>query len=266
MAWKVKANEQQRMVDQMLTNGEDHSTSASSASSDSSSPATSSSDVALLRREMLRREHENNVAQTKLQAHLLRVRGRVHVKVRVRPANSEESRYKAVSEAVGDKELAFMDPRRYVGSDVVTGHCRGAHLLFFIFCSVFTVSVFTVSIFTVFICFYCFSLVSHLFLTCFSLVCHLFLTCFSLVCHLFFTCFIVSMFPNPSYSYLPSTSDRWRPFAFDGVHGVTASQSEVFHDLAALSTLVRPFLASLLFPDNQCIFFSHFFPDFDLFS
>ena len=144
VAWKVKANEQQRMVDQMLTNGEDHSTSASSSSSSSSSPSTSSSDVALLRREMLRREHENNVAQTKLQAHLLRVRGRVHVKVRVRPANSEESRYKAVSEAVGDKELAFMDPR----------------------------------------------------------------------------------------------SDRWRPFAFDGVHGVTASQSEVFHDLAALSTLV----------------------------
>ena len=103
-------------------------------------------DLDVLKKEMLRREHKNEIEKMKLQAHLLRVRGRVHVKVRVRPPNAEEvrSQYKIVGEAVGSRELAFMDPR----------------------------------------------------------------------------------------------SDRWRPFAFDGVHGVDATQSDVFADVASMSSLV----------------------------
>ena len=104
-------------------------------------------EVEALRQELLRREYESEVEKTKLQAHLLRVRGRVHVKVRIRPRNSEEQHqgYAMVSEAVGAAELAFMDPR----------------------------------------------------------------------------------------------AGRWRPFAFDAVHGPTASQSEVFRsDLRSMSSLV----------------------------
>ena len=37
---------------------------------------------------------------------------------------------------------------------------------------------------------------------------------------------------------MDSRSNRWRPFAFDGVHGVDATQSEVFTDLASMSSLV----------------------------
>ena len=115
-------------------------------------------DLNILKKEMLRREHQNEIEKMKLQAHLLRVRGRVHVKVRVRPPNAEEvrSQYKIVGEAVGSRELAFMDPR----------------------------------------------------------------------------------------------SDRWRPFAFDGVHGVDATQSDVFADVASMSSLVV---------DGMCFFFGLLF-------
>ena len=70
-------------------------------------------EVQALRQELLRREHENDVERTRLQSHLLRVRGRVHVKVRIRPRNTEEQNqgYAMASEAVGVTELAFMDPR-----------------------------------------------------------------------------------------------------------------------------------------------------------
>ena len=156
--WKLKESEQRRVVERMLKD-------TSSSNNLLSSPAASSGkqqqqskkqsihqivenqpSVDLLKREMLRREHESELEKMRLQAHLLRVRGRVHVKVRIRPPNDEERRseYGIVGEAVGAKELAFMDPR----------------------------------------------------------------------------------------------SDRWRPFAFDGVHGVNASQKEVFGDLASMSSLV----------------------------
>ena len=62
-----------------------------------------------LKKEMLKREHESEMENMRLQAHLLRVRGRVHVKVRIRPTNSEEkvSNYDIISEADDDgKTLA----------------------------------------------------------------------------------------------------------------------------------------------------------------
>jgi len=63
--WKMKAKEQQRMVDQMMNQ--------SPSLENIDSHTSFSSAVDLLKREMLRREHEHNIERMKLQAHLLRV-------------------------------------------------------------------------------------------------------------------------------------------------------------------------------------------------
>ena len=69
-----------------------------------------------LKKEMLKREHESEMENMRLQAHLLRVRGRVHVKVRIRPTNSEEkeSNYDIISEADDDgKTLAVSKIQKF---------------------------------------------------------------------------------------------------------------------------------------------------------
>ena len=126
---KLKEREQKRMMTQMMQttttitteteqpeqeeqekqNEEEKNNVLFSSSSQMISQKGALLQLNYLKKEMLKREHESEMENMRLQAHLLRVRGRVHVKVRIRPTNSEEkvSNYDIISEADDDgKTLA----------------------------------------------------------------------------------------------------------------------------------------------------------------